>query len=217
MNLSAVTCFVFDFDGTLAPNLDLPDMRRQLIALTVAEGVPPSAFADRYIIEIIDAAHAWLQASGRGGADAYRDRAQQFIIDFELAAALDIAPFPEVRPLCEQLKRRGARSAVITRNCEQAVRNTFPDIDDHLDLLLARDNVEHFKPDPRHLDQALEALAQAPANAVMVGDGRMDMEVGRSSGLTCVGVLTGSSTRSELEAAGAHLVLDHVSQLQAYL
>ena len=35
-NLPHVTSLIFDFDGTLAPNLDLPDMRRQLIAHTVA-------------------------------------------------------------------------------------------------------------------------------------------------------------------------------------
>ena len=47
---------LFDFDGTLAPNLDLPDMRRQIIELTLAYAVPEHVFRDRYIVEIIDAA-----------------------------------------------------------------------------------------------------------------------------------------------------------------
>jgi phosphoglycolate phosphatase-like HAD superfamily hydrolase len=36
-NIEAV---LFDFDGTLAPNLDLPDMRRQVVDLTVSAGIP---------------------------------------------------------------------------------------------------------------------------------------------------------------------------------
>ena len=35
-------CLLFDFDGTLAPNLDLPDMRRRVVELTKQYSVPDS-------------------------------------------------------------------------------------------------------------------------------------------------------------------------------
>jgi len=47
----------------------------------------------------------------------------------------------------------------------------------------------------------------------MVGDGRMDMQLGRALGLVCVGVLTGSSDADALREAGADLVIDHVAVL----
>ena len=53
----------------------------------------------------------------------------------------------------------------------------------------------------------LKALGVEPASALMVGDGLLDMEVGKSVGLKCVGVLTGSNTLDQLEAAGADIVL----------
>ena len=62
MKLSTADLFVFDFDGTLAPNLDLPEMRRQVIALTRAQGVPAAHFEHLYMVEIITAAGAWLTA-----------------------------------------------------------------------------------------------------------------------------------------------------------
>ena len=52
MNLSHIRGVVFDFDGTLAPNLDLPEMRRQVIELSASAGVPGDVVEDLFIIEI---------------------------------------------------------------------------------------------------------------------------------------------------------------------
>ena len=51
---------LFDFDGTLVPNLDLKDMRRQIAAMAKAAGVPDSVYDGLYIVEIIEASQAWL-------------------------------------------------------------------------------------------------------------------------------------------------------------
>jgi phosphoglycolate phosphatase len=181
--------------------------------MTLARGVPDAVFADRYIIEIVEAAHAWLALQNRTAADGYRDETSRFITTFELDAAARLEAFPAARALLAELRRRGRRTAVVTRNCEQAVRNTFPDIGQHVDVLLARDNVAHFKPDRRHLEAALEALGCPAGRAAMVGDGRMDMQLGKSLGLVCIGVLTGSSDSHTLTDAGADLVLEDVAGL----
>lgn len=217
MKLGHLRGVIFDFDGTLAPNLDLPEMRRRVIELTRQAGVPEAIFEDHYIIEIIDAATGWLRNSNERRADAYHASAHQLITDFELEAASNLEPFPEVRQLLGNLRTANIATAVVTRNCEQAVRNTFPDIDDHLDLLLARDNVTHYKPDPRHLEAALEGIGTGSQAAAMIGDGAMDMQLGRQLGLTCIGVLTGSQGENALLAAGADLVLEHVRDLDTLL
>ena len=78
---------VFDFDGTLAPNLDLPDMRRPVIELTKANAVPNHTFEHLYIVEVIDAATEWLQQHNRPAAETYQQAALQLITDIELNAA----------------------------------------------------------------------------------------------------------------------------------
>ena len=60
IELESPEAVLFDFDGTLAPNLDLADMRRQVVDLTIAAGVPEEIYTGLYIIEVIEAGAAWL-------------------------------------------------------------------------------------------------------------------------------------------------------------
>ena len=68
ISLESIDAVLFDFDGTLAPNLDLADMRRQVVGLTVAAGVPEDIYTGLYIVEVIEAGAAWLTT--QSSADA---------------------------------------------------------------------------------------------------------------------------------------------------
>jgi len=215
--LNQVRSYIFDFDGTLAPNLDLPDMRRQVVALTTAHGVPAAEFAQLYIVEVIEAASGWLANRDREEARVYHRAAHQLITDFELRAAADTRPFAGVRATLGSLRALDRRLAVVTRNCLQAVRTVFADIDDYCEAVLARDNCEFLKPDLRHVTQALRILATPPEQAAMIGDGQMDMHVGKALGMFCVGVLSGSSDAVRLREAGADLIVGSVRELTAHI
>jgi len=54
-------------------------------------------------------------------------------------------------------------------------------------------------------------------SAVMVGDRNFDIEGGLSNGLYTIGVNWGYAPTGELEAAGAHVIVDTVSQLASVL
>lgn len=208
---------LFDFDGTLAPNLDLPDLRRQVVEFTLAHQVPEPVFAGRYIVEILDAAADWLAAQDTGTAEAFHRRGHALIREFEVAAARDTVPFEDAVTALQALRRAGKRLAVITRNCRDAVLTVYPDLPAHCDGLLARDDVPHLKPDPRHLNVALDAVGEPAERAIMVGDGEMDMHLGRSRGMFCIGVLTGSSDETRLLEAGADVVVPRAGSLSLAL
>ena len=163
---------LFDFDGTLAPNLDLPDMRRQVIALTQSQGVPSEVYQDRYIVEIIDAGCQWLRDTGRnqeGQEDtvtSYFNAAHQLIKDIELEAAAQTSLFPETEIMLTQLKSRDIKLGIVTRNCREAVRQVFPNVLAHVDVLLARNDATYLKPDPRHLLDSLALLNTTPDDAI---------------------------------------------------
>ncbi|NCF43882.1 MAG: HAD-IA family hydrolase [Proteobacteria bacterium] len=211
---------LFDFDGTLAPNLDLADMRRQIAALAAAEGVPKEIYADLYIVEIIEASQAWLAAQDNisyAQAEAYAAASHQRINAIELQAASDTELFAEARNVLARLRRAGYRLGIVTRNCRKAVLTMFPDLHEYIDCLHARDDVEYLKPDPRHLQLNLDALGVAPEAALMVGDGALDMQAGRALAMRCVGVLSGSNDAPALYAAGANDVLEDYRGLAALL
>ena len=201
---------LFDFDGTLVPNLDLTDMRRQIAAMAKAAGVPDSVYDGLYIVEIIEASQAWLSDQDTAlasSAEAYAAASHQRINDIEMQAASNTVPFTAVRQVLNQLRNKGYRLGIVTRNCRAAVLTMFPDMDEYVDCLHARDDVVHLKPDPRHLQDNLDALGAEASLSVMVGDGALDMQAGQALGMRCVGVLTGSNDTQALTDAGATEVL----------
>lgn len=210
MNYQAV---LFDFDGTLAPNLDLKGMKRQLIEFTLETTKVARADIEKlYILELIDYTVTQLD---KQEAQTYFDAAHNLVKQIELNAAQKTSVFPSTKALLRHIRASGLKIGVVTRNCEDAIRNVFPELDDYCDALFARDHVVHLKPDPRHLDLCLAALACDASSSIMVGDSHMDMQAGSSLNMHCIGVLTGSDDQETLTRSGAHQTLDSVADFLA--
>lgn len=195
---------VFDFDGTLAElRLDFPEMKR-LLGILAREylgepPVPPSVPALEWLVTLEDG----IRQTNAAAADEFRERAAQLIRDLEVEAARQGSLFPFTRALLEELGRRAVKVAIITRNCEKAVRLVFPDMDRYCAALLARDHVPRVKPDPDHLFRALERIGSPPETAIMVGDHPLDIRTGKDAGVLTAGVSSGNVSRENLEKSGA--------------
>ncbi len=206
---------LFDFDGTLAPCLDLVDLKRRVLEFSIVSGVPVAELEGLFIVEMVERASDWLAKERQGAAEDYHCRAHALIKSREVLEAQDRRLFPGVRDVLRTLRGQGMSLAVVTRNCAEAVGIMFPDIDGFFDTVLTRDHVTYLKPDPRHLSQALDEFGCPYHAGLMVGDGVMDMSVGKSLGMSCIGVLSGTANRRSLEHAGADLVLDNVAEMRA--
>ncbi|MAD08359.1 MAG: haloacid dehalogenase [Gammaproteobacteria bacterium] len=217
MRLESTDAVLFDFDGTLAPNLDLADMRRQVVELTVAAGIPEDVYAGLYIVEVIEAGAAWLATQNSAEATLYQQRAHQLILDIELNAARSTQVFPGIKNMLTQLRNSDIKIGIVTRNCRAAIETIFPDRELFVDALHARDDVAHIKPDPRHLLANLQALKARPDSSIMVGDGALDMQAGKALNMHCIGVLTGSNDSAALQKAGANQVLANCISLHEIL
>ena len=62
---------------------------------------------------------------------------------------------------------------------------------------------------------ALADFGASPKKTVMIGDRRYDIEGAVANDVAGIGVLWGFGSREELEAAGAHAVIDHPDRLAA--
>ena len=209
---------LFDYDGTLAIlNLDFAAMRRHLHLFTVAQGISPQELHGLDILEMLEWATGWLRQHAPEQADRYARDAEQLIQNMEIEAARSSGLLPGVPELLAALRQEQIGIGIVTRNCDAAVRVTFPHIDTYCQAFVPRNRVTQVKPHPAHLQAALDCLGTTPERAIMIGDGAMDIQAGKALGMFSIGVLSGSTPRAKLLAHGADLVLASVADLLQYI
>ena len=104
---------------------------------------------------------------------------------------------------------------VATSDSYQGIHNTLQafDVISEFDFLCGYDSGHGVKPEAGMVLAFCRAMSLDPAEVIVVGDNCHDMEMGKNARAGfCVGVLTGTSTRDELDAL-ADVVFDDISEL----
>ena len=131
----------------------------------------------------------------------------------------EITAFPKAGEFLAELAGRGARVVLATSSDEKDLERLREVIDayDAIDEAVSKGDVEHSKPSPDIFDAALKKFDLDPERTLVVGDTRWDVEAAAKLGLEVVCVLTGGSTREQLENAGAIAVYEDVAELLSKL
>ena len=210
-----IKAMVFDFDGTLAVlTIDFGLMRRRVLEWMKAYGIGEERIHEKYLLEIIEEVrHLMVEEKRAKEAEKFFDGAHQILKEVELEAAAGGKLIPGSKEVLCSLREKGVKVGIVTRNCEDAVRRVFPDMDAYCDVFVSRDGVRKVKPHPDHLTSVMKALRVSGAEAVMVGDHVLDILAGKKVGMKTVGVLTGYIKREEFEKAGADYILSSVSEI----
>lgn len=212
--LRIIKAIIFDFDGTLAVlNIDFSVMRERVFDLLRKFGVKEDSIRERYLLEIIDEACPMIWKEDASRAKEFYEKAHQILHEIEMKAAEEGKLIPGAETTLLRMREQGLKVGIITRNCEEAVRKVFPEIDDYCDVFISRDSVDKVKPHPDHLNSVLEALKVSGEKAAMVGDHLIDIQAGKRVGMMTIGVLTGRIKREEFEVAGADYVLKDVTEV----
>ena len=208
---------IFDFDGTLAHlNIDFSEMRRRVLALFPDFGLDPALAEGRYLLEGIEAAAQALRAQGREEErSTFELRSEEILLAIETRAAEQSFLLPGIPESLRDLKSRGLRLGIITRNSASAVKSIPANDGLACDVLLAREGMgrARVKPHPEHLERALQMLEGTPSTCLMVGDHPLDIRVAKRVGTHSAGVLTGRHQAPDFEEAGADLILESVRDL----
>lgn len=201
-----VNAVVFDFDGTLADTrIDFAEMRRRTIELIHRWELWAPQFADGlYVLEMIDLAADRLNHEPESRR-AFLQEAEQTLIDVEMTTVARAAPYSGVAEGLQRLCEGGLAIGIVTRNCRVCVENLLGRHPLPYEVLLTRDDVsrERLKPAPDHLLLALAALEISPAQAVMLGDHKSDIECATAAGVRGVGLLTTGTSTEEFVRLGA--------------
>ena len=188
-------------------------MRREVMRVAARCGVDSVGLRGLRVLEMIERAGAALGPASRD----FRADATAAVRQKEIEAASKGRLLPGAMAALRKLRAAGYGIAVITRNCEEAVRIILKGRELPCQVLLARDHVRKVKPDPHHLRRAMSRLKVTASDCLMVGDHVIDIEAGKAAGMRTVGVLTGSTGRRQMQEAGAHLVVRDVRELAAML
>ena len=155
---------IFDMDGTLVDSaLDFAAMRREM---GLPDGVP--------ILEGL----LELSQSQRVAAHKVLDR-------HEAEGVRKARMMPGAAELLADLRVHGLKLGLLTRNSTAVTRATMERVDLSLDVVVTRDDGPR-KPDPAGVLSICEQWQIPPAEVVMIGDFRFDIEAGRRAGARTV-------------------------------
>lgn len=215
---SPAHAIVFDFDGTLADTaIDFDEMKARLVRLVLGflPGFPPPNGGPA--LEWLAGAKNKLRSISPDLVPVLEARASEVIRGIEIEAAERGRLFPFTLDILKRLRTSGIGTAVITRNCRDAVTTVYPNIASDVDIVLTRDDVINVKPHPAHVRAALQHLGLGAEYAIMVGDHTLDIETGRCAGLMTAGVLTGNGSRDHFMQYGADMIATNAGELMDFL
>lgn len=219
--LGRIEALIFDLDGTLidsAPDLQaaanrmLVDLgRREVdvkeVQMMIGDGVPK-------LVERCFAATGEIPPE-----DEFQRHVQAFITDYEPRSSELTVPFPGAIAALERLKARGLPLAICTNKVYGATMQILKGLDmaQYFDVVIGGDTLPGIKkPDPRHLQAALEKMGATPATSAMVGDNQNDVNAAHAADLAVV-LLSHGYTKTPVAELGGEAVIDHFDDLEATL
>ena len=219
--LGKISALIFDLDGTLidsAPDLQaaanrmLPPLGRRKVdvkevQLMIGDGVPK-------LVE------RCFEATGDiPPQDEFDRHVAAFIKDYEPRSAELTVAFDGAIDVLKSLKARGIKLSICTNKPYGATMQILEKLElaQYFDVVIGGDTLPGIKkPDPRHLEAALEKMGVAPADAAMVGDNGNDVNASHAAGLPVV-LLSHGYTKIPVGELGGEAVIDHFRDLETAL
>lgn len=129
-----------------------------------------------------------------------------------------IRSYDGVAEMLGRLKAAGCLVGIVTSKAGPTVQLAFdalPEVERHIDLLVAVEDTPVHKPQPDPVLLALDRLGADASDACYVGDAPFDVAAGNAAGVTTVGVTWGFFPPAAIE--DADVVVHDVAALEAYL
>ncbi|GAA0742475.1 HAD family hydrolase [Dactylosporangium roseum] len=202
---------LLDFDGPIAAlfgGVSATAAIEELTAIAAAHGYDITAEGPPQFVQKVS------QLGDEELLHAITDAAR----DAEVRAAASAVPTPGARAVMRAARETGRRVAIVSNNAPAAVSAYLDrhDLGQDVDLVVGRHDglaPRLMKPHPYLLTLALTSLGVPAEAGAFIGDSVSDIEAGRAAGVAAIGYANKPGKRERLSAAGAHAVIETMTDL----
>ena len=205
---------IFDLDGTITHfNIDYVGMRRAALAeLDKMNLRTPELTEQLYLYVMLQKVSTTADAATY---EELRERLYGRLEEMEIKAAREVTLYPDVEMMLRELRDRHIKLGLVTNNGRAGTNLTLDRfrIRTLFDAIVTRDDCREMKPDAAPVIMVLTELNAQVEEAILVGDGVMDMIAAKAAGLRSAAVATGPSGMQHLLQTEPDYVLASISDL----
>ncbi len=209
-----ITAIVMDMDGTITRfNLDYMGARhRALQELERLNLRTPEMTQQLSLFLILKKLKETLDP------DAFtrlRRTVYNILEEMEVKAAREVVLYPGAVETIRNLRGRGLKIGLVTNNGRAGTELTLKQyqLGPLFEAVVTRDDCEEMKPDGAPVRKVLAEMQVLLEEAILIGDGVMDIMAARAAGLPAVAVATGPFTSARLLEAEPDYLLGSVNDL----
>jgi 2-phosphoglycolate phosphatase len=213
IDVGRLQAILLDFDYTLADSsrgvIDCIDF-----ALS-ALGLPPVSNEAACRTIGLSLPNTLVQLAGPQHADKRDAFTRLFVQRSDEVMAENTVLFPWTAGAIRALKGRGLALGIVSTKYRRRIEAVLEreHLLDLFDVIVGGEDVPQHKPDPASLLQALERLGVRPENALYVGDSVTDAEAANRGAIPFVAVLSGTTTREDLQDHDVYRMIDSLGHL----
>ena len=205
---------IFDMDGTITRfNIDYVGMRRAALAEVEKMNLrTPDMTEQLYLYFILQKIKATADAQTY---ETLRKRLFRRLEDIELKAAREVTLYPGVVETLRELRNRQIKLGLVTNNGRAGTNLTLDrcGISTLFEVIVTRDDCQEMKPDAAPIIKVLEEIKAGVEEALLVGDGIMDIIAAKAVGLRSAAVPTGPSQIQRLLETEPDYILGSINDL----
>jgi len=219
ITMGHISAVIFDLDGTLIRSRhDYREMARRAEAILVDEGVLEEKLDEpRKVWQIIRGGLEALEGLGLSSERVERtlQRINEALNSVELLSLGSVEPVPGAQEALKLTKARGIRIGIATRAGRPYAERSLEvaGLTEYIDAILARDEVEHPKPDPRHLLQLVGSLGASRERTLYVGDTTTDLTTARAARIAFVAFAGDGDWVARLRKAGCDYFISDIREI----
>jgi phosphoglycolate phosphatase len=148
------------------------------------------------------------------------DEFHQLFVQRADEVMVDLTALYETVPaMVDALRGRGLKLGIVSTKYRRRINEVLhrEAVLDRFGVVIGGDDVEHYKPHPQGLFEAMKKLECSPESVVYVGDSQVDAELAKRAGVPLVVVLSGVTAKEHFDNYTPVGVLENISHLPQFL